>query len=66
MIILDIHIFTGLIIADGRHLHLINENCYPPQENTDGDLSVDPSNRTQNPIDKLYSMAQNAYYCSAC
>jgi hypothetical protein len=55
-----------MILADGRHLHLISENCYPSHENTEGDISEDPINRSQNPIDKLYSMAQNAYYCSAC
>ncbi|CAF3579629.1 unnamed protein product [Rotaria sordida] len=52
--------------ADGRHRHLVNENCYPSHENSDGDINEDPINRSQNPIDKLYSMAQNAYYCSAC
>jgi len=52
--------------TDGRHLHLLNENCYPSHENTDGDINRDPINHSQNPNDKLYSMAQNAYYCSAC
>lgn len=51
---------------DSRHLHLINENCYPLHDNTDGEITGDPINHSQNPIDKLYSMAQNAYYCSAC
>jgi hypothetical protein len=55
-----------IILADGRHLHLINENCYSSHGTTDGDINVDPINHSQNPIDKLYSMAQNAYYCSAC
>jgi len=54
------------ILVDSRHLHLINENCYPSHEHTDGDITGDPLNHSQNPIDKLYSMAQNAYYCSAC
>ena len=56
-----------LVSADGRHLHLINENCYSSHENSDGNITGDAmNNHSQNPIDKLYSMAQNAYYCSAC
>ncbi|UJR34040.1 hypothetical protein I4U23_021452 [Adineta vaga] len=52
--------------ADSRHLHLINENCYSSHENPDDDVNGESRNCSQNPIDKLYSMAQNAYYCSAC
>lgn len=61
-------IFFFFASGDGRHLHLLNENCYSSHENSDGNINADPMNNnlSQTPIDKLYSMAQNAYYCSAC
>lgn len=53
-------------LDENRHLHLLNDNCYSSNENLHGEITDDPLNRGQNPIDKLYSMTQNSFYCSAC
>jgi hypothetical protein len=52
--------------GDHSHLHLITNNCFSSNENLHHEISEDPMMGGQNPIDKLYSMTQNAYYCSAC